>query len=293
MSDRNDLPEEPSDRGDATSSVHAGELRQQEATLNDARRRFAEAEQLRTQSGIAATQVESLRAEVASNEAGLAAAEAAMREQRAIVDRHTLRAPFSGVISSRLAELGEWVTPGGGVMELVATDNLRFDFQVGQENYSALATNTPVEIALDALPDRYIDGDIVSIVPVKNPSARTFLVRVLACDSEGSTNQSCDHLKITPGMSARANFRIDLGRQGLTVSRDAVLRFSDGRATVWVLEYADGVSLVRERVVELGSAFDDLLEIRSGLSEGDIVVVRGNETLQEGQAVSVVESAVR
>lgn len=266
------------------------QVRQNEATLEDARRRFAEADQLRSQRGIAATQVESLRAEVASNEAALAAAEAAAREQSAIVSRHTLRAPFSGVISSRLTELGEWVTPGNGVMELVATDNLRFDFQVGQENYAALSSETPVEVALDALPDRYMAGRIRSIVPVKDPSARTFLVRVLACDTDAG--RSCDELKITPGMSARAHFDINLGRLGLTVPRDAVLRFSDGRATVWVLEYADGVSVVRERVVQLGTAFDDSLEITRGLSDGDIVVVRGNETLQEGQAVSVVESAL-
>lgn len=271
----------------------AAEVRQSEAALADARRRFAEADKLGTQRGIAQTQVDSLRAEVTGNEAALAAAEAAMREQQAVVARHTLRAPFGGVISARLAELGEWVTPGSGVLELVATDNLRFDFQVGQENYAALSPETPVELTLDALPDRVLPAQIASIVPVKNPSARTFLVRVLACTAENRQVPACDAFAVTPGMSARAKLRIDSGRRGLTVSRDAVLRFPDGRATVWVIESTDGVSTVHERVVQLGSAFADFIEVTSGLNDMDIVVVRGNETLTEGQAVTVMDSALR
>ena len=52
------------------------------------------------------------------------ASQAAAREQQAIVERHTLKAPFAGVISERHTELGEWVNPGDGLLELVATDKL-------------------------------------------------------------------------------------------------------------------------------------------------------------------------
>ena len=84
------------------------EVQQRETAVADARRRFAEAEEVGTQRGIARTQIESLRAEVSSDEAALVASQAAAREQQAVVERHTLRAPFAGVISERLAELGEW-----------------------------------------------------------------------------------------------------------------------------------------------------------------------------------------
>ncbi len=103
----------------------------------------------------------------------------------------------------------------------MATDNLRFDFRVGQENYAALSPDTPVEITLDALSERSISGRVYRIVPVKNPSARTFLVRVLA-DADNAGNP----LPITPGMSARGKLKINTGRSGVTVSRDAILRFS-------------------------------------------------------------------
>lgn len=257
------------------------EVRQREVALDDARRRLAEAEKVGTERGIARTQIESLRSEVTLDEAALSAARAAAREQQAIVDRHTLRAPFAGVISQRLAELGEWVSPGNGLLELVATDNLRFDFRVGQDNYAILSTQTPVEITLDALPGKTLSGRIDTIVPVKNPGARTFLVRVLA--------EADEALRITPGMSARGKLATDTGRKGVAVSRDAILRFPDGRVTVWIIDADRDAPVVRERIVKTGLEFDGLIEIVAGLNAGDRVVVRGNETLQESQAVSILD----
>jgi RND family efflux transporter MFP subunit len=262
------------------------EVKQREIAAADARRRLVEAEEVGAQRGIARTQIESLRAEVSSDEAALAASQAAAREQQAIVGRNTLKAPFAGVISERYAELGEWVNPGDGLFELVATDNLRFDFRVGQDNFAALSPDTPVEITLDAIPDRSIPGYVDAIVPVKNPSARTFLVRVRA-----NTNDVDSGLLITPGMSARGKLSIDTGRSGVTVPRDAILRFPDGRVTVWVVDAGGDLPVVREQLVQTGSEFNGVVEITNGLAAGDVVVVRGNEMLQEGQAVSILNGS--
>jgi len=263
------------------------EVRQSETALADARRRFNDAKAVGAQRAIARTDIESLRAEVLSDEAALAASRAALREQEAIVARHTLKAPFAGVISVRHTEMGEWVNPGDGLLELVATENLRFDFRVAQEYFGALTPDTPVEIALDAVPDRALRGRIDAIVPVKSPGARTFLVRVLAEDVELS-----DTLAITPGMSVRGGLKLDTGRRGVAVSRDAILRFPDGRITVWVVDDRDELPVVRERSVQTGFEFDGLVEITSGLADGDLVVTRGNETLQDGQEVTILSSAL-
>lgn len=260
------------------------ELRQREIELDDAKRRFTEADKVGAQRGIARTQIESLRAEVTSDEAALAAARAAAREQRAIVARHTLKAPFAGVISERRTELGEWVNPGDGLLELVATDNLRFDFRVGQENFNIIAPGTPVDIAFDALPGRSIPARVDTIVPIKNPGARTFLVRVLADTAEVDAP-----VAITPGMSVRGKLRVDTGRSGVTVSKDAILRFPDGRVTVYVIDDEGELPVVHERIVTTGFEFSGSVEVTSGLAAGDVVVVRGNETLQEGQTVSILD----
>jgi RND family efflux transporter MFP subunit len=262
------------------------EVKQREIEAADARRRFIEAEQVGAQRSIPRTQIETLRAEVSGDEAALVASQAAAREQQAIVERNKLQAPFAGVISERYTELGEWVNPGDGLFELVATDNLRFDFRVGQDSFAALSPETPVEITLDAFPGGSIPGYVDAIVPVKNPSARTFLVRVRA-----NTEDTGNRLVITPGMSARGKLNIDTGRSGVTVSRDAILRFPDGRVTVWVVDPGGDLPIVREQLVRTGSEFNGVVEITSGLADGDVVVVRGNEILQEGQVVSVVDGS--
>ncbi|MGI9220947.1 MAG: efflux RND transporter periplasmic adaptor subunit, partial [Woeseiaceae bacterium] len=64
------------------------------------------------------------------------------------------------------------------------------------------------------------------------------------------------------------------------------------RKTVWVVDNNGDVPVVREQVVRTGSEFDGVIEVTSGLRDGDLVVVRGNETLREGQSVSVLTSAL-
>lgn len=259
------------------------DVRQRRTELADSKRRFAEAEKVGPARGIAQTEIDSRRAEVTSDEAALAAAVAAEREQQALVARHELRAPFAGVISRRQVELGEWVNPGDDVLELVATDNLRFDFQAGQNLYGQVTIGTPVDISIDALPGRTLTGKVDTIVPIKDPGARTFLVRVVA-----DKTTSGEPVRITPGMSVRGRLGLDTGRSSIVVSRDAVLRYPDGRVTVWVVTTQDELPVVSERAVRTGFEFDGFVEITSGLSTGEIVVSRGNETLQEDQTVTIL-----
>ena len=255
------------------------EAAQAEAALEDARRRLTEAEKIGPTQAIAASAIKSIRAEVARAEASLDAAEAAVSQQRAVVSRHSVRAPFAGVVSRRLAEVGEWVNPGNGLIELVATDKLRFDFRVPQTRYAQVEMSTPVDITVDAIPDRVITGRVQAIVPVKDPGARTFLLRVVADASET--------LNVTPGMSARAAVKIDAHRSGVVVPRDALLRYPDGRTTVWIVERETGETIAHEKRVATGVEFGDLVEIRDGIAADTLVVTRGNEVLRDGQAVTV------
>ncbi|HEX5786982.1 MAG TPA: efflux RND transporter periplasmic adaptor subunit [Woeseiaceae bacterium] len=257
----------------------AAELEQARTALADARRRLDEAERVASASAIAETEIKSRRAAAETSAAALAAAEAAVQQQRAIVARHEVAAPFAGVVSQRLAEMGEWVNPGDGLVELVAVEGLRFDFRVPQEFFDDIDFDTAVELSSDAVPAFAAAGRIQAIVPVKDPGARTFLVRVATDDSLTP--------EVTPGMSAQGILRLDAGRTGLVVSRDALLRYPDGRQVVWVVDGSAELPAVRERQVETGLRFDGQVEILSGLDAGATVVIRGNEALQEGQAVSI------
>ena len=252
---------------------------QSRAELADARRRYQDAKRLRQQKSISENELRLLEAEVEVDAATLKQKQAEQSRQQARVDRHTLRAPFSGVVSERLTETGEWIAPGSPVLTLVAVDDLRIEFRVPQEFYNRITPDSTINVTLDALPEREFDGRIDAIVPVSDASARTFLIHVKLVDAGDD--------RLTPGMSAHGQLRLSTGREGVVVSRDAILRYPDGRITVWVIEQDSDPPVVAEKRVSIGHSFGGLITIREGVQPGDVVVVRGNESLQEGQQVRI------
>jgi membrane fusion protein, multidrug efflux system len=247
--------------------------------LSDARRRLEEARKLAPQFTVAESVVRDLEAEVAQDEAAVQRADAEAGYRKGILERHQLRAPFAGIISTKQTELGEWVNPGQSVLTLVATQELRMDFPAAEDYLADVSIDSPVTYSLG---DDYQDmrpGNIMTIVPVTDPGARTFLIRLEAKDSDS---------RMIPGMSARAQLTLSSGRSGLTVPRDAILKFPDGRAVVWVVQdNADGPK-VSETRVDTGAVFDGMVEVIAGLSAGEQVVVEGNEALQNGQRVTLL-----
>lgn len=258
-------------------SAQAAEVQARHA-LDDARRRLKEARHLAPQQSIAETVVRDLAAEVSEDEAALQAAIAQAGYRQGILERHQLRAPFSGVISVRHTELGEWVTPGQAILELVAIDNLRIDLQVPEDHLGGIESGGQVNFTLGADRQKHHTGRIVAAVPVTDPTARTFLLRIVPTEVVAV---------MRPGMSVRTDLRLGTNRKGLVVPRDAVLRQADGRVVVWAVEQVDGGSVAAERLVRTGLSFGGLVEITEGLSVKDQVVVRGNESLRNGQALVV------
>ncbi|MFT6050971.1 MAG: membrane fusion protein (multidrug efflux system) [Halioglobus sp.] len=247
--------------------------------LSDAQRRLAEVQALAPKQSIAETVVRDLAAEVAEDEAALQRAQADAGYRKGVLDRHVLRAPFAGVISVKQTELGEWISPGVSVLELVATEDLQIDFQVSEDYLSAIGPDTTLTYTLGdsmKIPQR---GKIVTFVPIADPSARTFLLRV----KPSEVSQT-----ISPGMSARAALHLDSGRIGMVVPRDAVIKYPDGRVVVWVVEASDAGDVVAEKRVDTGVIFDGMVEIRQGLAANARAVVFGNENLQPGQRVLVL-----
>ena len=90
-------------------------------------------------------------------------------------------------------------------------------------------------------------------------------------------------------MSASAILQLDSGARGVVVPRDAIIRYPDGRVTVWIAEADGDKTRVRELRVQTGLGFEGRVAITQGLEAGALVVVRGNESLYEGQTVILRE----
>lgn len=259
------------------------EVEQALAAMNEAKAQLQEnqrllriAEKLREQNTIPENQIDERRAAIAVTRAVLARLKAEAEIARVQFDRHVVLAPFSGVVSHAETEKGEWVSPGMTVVELVASDALEIELPVPQIYFPNLRNGAPITVRFDAAPGQSYETEQVALVPVSDPTDRTFRLRVRTVNSD---------IPLTPGMSARASIRLDSGVEGVVVSRDAIIRYPDGRTTVWTVERKDNETRAVEQNVTLGTQFDGLVHIVDGLDAGADVVVRGNESLQPNQQV--------
>jgi len=204
--------------------------------------------------------------------------EARVEEQRELIERHKVLAPFAGVISQRFTDVGEWVATGTPVLELVGTDDVWFDLQVPQEELGRIAGAKKATVTLDAWTLKPLTARIDVQVPVKDPVSRTFLVRLKI---DGDEQQLA-----APGMSGTAEIAYQwVDGASIRIPRDAVVRYPDGTARVWVAEEKDGILCAMPRTVTTAGALGEWTEVIQGLTGGEQVVLRGNEGLKEGQAV--------
>ena len=255
-------------------------VEQARQALADAKRRLQEARRLAPQQSISESAVLDLDAEVANDEAILreAVAEAGLRQ--ANLSRHTVKAPFDGVIAAKLTESGEWVTPGQAIVTLISTSHLRLDFRVAEDYLELVGPQTTInyQVGTDQV---WHPGQFATAVPVANRADRTFLLRVDPTETSPA---------LAPGRSVRALLKIPTGRVGLAVPRDAVLRYPDGRTIIWIVDKEGETLTAREVVVKTGLQFDSQVEILQGLENGTRVVVKGNESLRPGEAVVIQDN---
>lgn len=261
------------------------ELAQRKATAHaatvsrdEAQRQVDEAVKLAGQKLFPQTELDLRRAALAGAEATLEQAEASAALQQEMLTRHTLTAPFDGVIAARSTDVGEYVSLGTPVLQLVAPAPLLLDVQMPQEYYPALPRLKRIEVRPGLSPTETVNATLISAVPVSDATARSFLAR-LQIEGDG---------ELLPGTSASATFFFEQANGGvLVVPPDALLRHPDGNFSVFTVR--DGVA--NRHVVTLGRSNEQGVEILSGLPAGEPVVIRGNEILREGQAVRVTDEA--
>lgn len=263
-------------------------LRRAEAALEEARAQLAESSRLRDEAAslvekkfLPQTRLSAAEAEQRVAAAAVDRLEAERRQQAEIVRRHSVIAPFAGVVSRKLTDAGEWVETGTPVLDLVDTARLRIDVQVPQEHYRAIDVGAPARVQLDSQAGRVLKGKVSARVSVNNPGARTFLARVELAGRDA---------QMAPGMSARVSLVLRGDETVMRIPRDAVVRRADGNTSVWVAGNGE-TTTVTKRVVRIGRSLRDTIDVYEGLEEGVRVVVRGNETLTEGQAVRVLNAA--
>lgn len=189
-----------------------------------------------------------------------------------------LRAPADGVIASRQAEAGQVVGAGQTVFTLAADGGREVLIALPESNIRDYKVGQQVQVELWNAPGQMLPGTIREIAPAADAQGRTYATRVSLAPEAAA--------EVELGQSARVFAAA--GRAGTQqVPLGAVLRGTDGRASVWVVNPADGA--IKATPVTVGAYGPDAVPVLSGVAAQDWVVAAGGHLLREGQVVTPVD----
>ncbi|MFH1571520.1 MAG: efflux RND transporter periplasmic adaptor subunit [Gemmatimonadota bacterium] len=201
-------------------------------------------------------------------------ARAKLQDLESRLEDLTIRAPFDGHLVELRAEVGEWVTRGQAVARAICTDTVWVYAEVPESYVAALRVGDGAEVVADALGTTSRPGRIAAVLAQGSSEARTFPVAVELLNGDG---------QLRAGMSAHVTFATRRAGTSILVHKDALV--SDPRGSA-VFVVVDGTAA--RRPVRAGLAYSGYVAVEGEVTAGDLVVVRGNERLQDGQPIRVV-----
>jgi len=200
----------------------------------------------------------------------------------AVIAQKSIRAPFAGVMGIARVHLGQYLNPGDAIANLVDASGLRTNFALPEQTLAQLRIGQQVAVQVDAWPDEIFSGEINAIDPLVS-RARTVSVQANIANPQG---------RLQAGMFANVRVQMPENVPVLVVPETAITYTAYGQ-TVFVAEADESQALhVRRVAVNTGQRWQGsaqaLVEVVSGLSEGQQVVVSGQIRLSDGMAVMPV-----
>lgn len=231
-------------------------------------------EKLFKRQAISAKEYKDARLRVEELKEDLAVTKAEISQIEDELDKKTVRAPFDGIVTRELTEIGQWVNKGGDIVHLVDLSVVRIMVDTPEKYVANIKIAEEVTVKIDALPNQSFKGKIHAIIPEGNREAHLFPVEIHLKNKD---------LAIKGGMLARIKFSLGLLRNVTMVHKDAVIT----RGTRTYL-FVEDQGTVKQVFVTTGQAKGEFIEVRGPLKEGEMVVIRGNERIRGGQPVQIV-----
>jgi HlyD family secretion protein len=263
-----------------------------EADLAENQRQLRLAERLTTESVVSVDQRDASASRVRMAEAALAQARADAAFAEAQLQNTFIRAPFTGVVVKKMAEVGESVAPippgvnistaSGAVVALADLATLEVEADVAEANVAKVSNGQPAEVTVEAIPDRRYKAVLRQVIPTADRTKATVQVKVTILEKDEDLKPEMS-AKVTflepdkkPAETAASTAPVVLVPQEAVVSRD-------GKTLVFLVR--EGKAQARE--VSTGVERQGQVVIRTGLSGGESVISRPPETLKDGDAVRV------
>lgn len=251
-----------------------------EASQKDAQRNMERMERLKSENAISDQQYEQVKLAYEAADAQFQQARAALNLADHNLEVSIMRAPFSGVVASKNAEIGDVINPmmGGfspssGVMTLMDFSRVKIEIEVSSQDIMRIKKGLTALLLVDAFPDRVFRGRISIVNLTADPSTKKFSVQVIADNPE---------LLLRPNTFGEVTLELSTHEDALVIPQKAVLE------NKYVFVAQDDNTVLRKDIY-MGLQNTDMVEVTNGVEEGELVVVEGNYGLEDGARIEIRE----
>lgn len=202
-------------------------------------------------------------------------ARSAARISKKNLDDGRLYAPFAGVVSEKGVEVGQNVMPGTPVAKLVTVSQVKVSISVPENEISRIGMGQPVSVTVSALDGKVFSGKVVEKGIAANPLSRSYTVKALVDNPSG---------ELMPGMLCTLNTGGEDAGTAIMLPASVIQTDEQNQMFVWVSDNGKA----RKRIIRIGRLEKSGVQVVSGLSSGESVIVEGQQKVSEGMDVTLM-----
>lgn len=196
----------------------------------------------------------------------------------AALDKRVIRAPFDGVLGLINVHIGDVVSPGTAITTIDNIDPLDIEFTVPENQVGGISIEMPILATTEAYKGEVFNGKITAMDTRIDPNTRALRVK--------ASIPNPDH-RLRPGMLMKTNI-VQAVRPAMILPEGAILSKGDQKTVLIIGKNDKGKEAAIEKTVTLGAREGGFVEITSGLTEGDKVIVEGQIKAQPNTEIKVV-----
>ena len=240
-----------------------------------------EAESRQTSAKIAQQTLLSAQQQIKTAQQGVAAALGRVAAQKAVVAQQQQRraytrliSPINGVVTERLQDEGNLVSPGDQVVKLIDLTQVKVEVAISELEIANLYMGQAVEVSFDAFKEEFFTGNVSQISPAADSASRQIPIEITIANPES---------KISSGLLARVSFKSDDSPR--VIVPETAIQGEGGEALFVLTKPGEGEFAVEKHLVTTGDRHNGKVEIISGLEPGEQFVVRSSKPLTDGERV--------
>lgn len=205
------------------------------------------------------------------------AAQNALNQARSQLYKTTVRAPFSGVVDAIITNQGATVAPGSQIIRIVNLNNMYVEADIPEKYIASIQKGTYAKVHFPII-NHTIESEVRQVSSFINPNNRSFTIEVAVPNKNGL---------VKPNLTAKISVNDYTIDNAILVPLNVISENAEGEEYVFTAIEENGKTIVKKVIIETGKSQEDVIEIVSGLTADDQVIVEGARSVKEGQYINI------